>query len=228
MRQASTSLVTTLPDLTPSGQSDTAQINDITTLPSGLMVFDYFNGLNYTVYLTDGTASGTRLISGFTGASGVRPNLLDGVAEVSGHLVFSNSSGVWSVNEATAAATLLKSIGNGDSFDRGVTAANGKAYFGASGPGASPTLWATDGTTTSLVKTGVTSVYDPVTLSNGKLAFIGGGTVYVSNGTSAGTVAATGYTGSPYTTFIGAGYGAELNGALLFVDVPGFRVVVAQ
>src|SRR5271165_679562 len=96
-----TQLVVTLRDKSVPGPPDIAQINDLTTLPSGLVFFDYYDGINFTVYLTNGTASGTQLISEFTGNSNVtvRPYIRDGVVEISGHVVFSDLSGDWSVNE---------------------------------------------------------------------------------------------------------------------------------
>ena len=109
---AGTKLVTTLPDLTPAGviAFNGAQINDITALPSGKVVFNYFDGISQGVYLSDGTASGTHKASGYTGgtSSYSRASIRDGVAEISGHLIFLDGhTGAWSVDETTNVATAL-------------------------------------------------------------------------------------------------------------------------
>jgi hypothetical protein len=60
-------LIATLPDNTPTGSVSDATLEALTPLANGDLTFTYFDGGGTTtVYLSDGTAGGTRPITGYT------------------------------------------------------------------------------------------------------------------------------------------------------------------
>lgn len=238
---AGTSMVTALPDNTPGGQPDTAGISGLTTLGNGEVVFSYFDGVHWSVYLSNGTAPGTVPISNYDTIDG-QPLLTPGsTAELNGSFVFENSvTGLWSVNETTGAATHLETFTNADTASMAV--ANGKVYFNehTSGTATKSTtqLWTTDGTAgdATLVKSfpdasgggGSYSILGGLTaLADGKVVFTyddgtdnsANSQIYLSDGTATGTVAITGYTPPTGGTQFGFTSVAELPGVFLFQDI---------
>lgn len=66
---AGTSLVTTLPDTTPTAQFDSAGISGLVAMANGKVAFAYSDGTNQHVYVSDGTTAGTQPIPGYNGTA---------------------------------------------------------------------------------------------------------------------------------------------------------------
>ncbi len=162
-------------------------------------------GKGFELWRSDGTVAGTKRVKDINpGGAGSVPGSM---VAINGLLYFNASDGVsghelW-VSDGTAIGThLVKNINPGaaDSYPFGFTLLNGKVYFAARDAATGYELWRTDGTTvgTSRVKDIVlgpdgSGPYQ-LTAFAGKIFFstsVGSvnptGTLYVSDGTAAGT-----------------------------------------
>ena len=193
-------------------------------------------GKGIELWRSDGTTIGTKRVKDINpGGGGSGP---DSLAAINGLLYFSASDGVsghelW-VSDGTAVGThLVKNINPGaaDSYPFGFTLLNGKVYFAARDAATGYELWRTDGTTagTNRVKDIVqgpeSSGPFQLTAFAGKLFFstsIGSvnptGTLYVSDGTAAGTKPFRDKDGNVIT---GGGDGAQ---AIAWLTVAGDRL----
>ncbi len=233
-----TRLVTNLPQaMSATGSAD---IRSMLPLPGGEVAFSYTDGATTSVYVSDGTAAGTRAVSGYSGADPVISAA--GAAVMGPSLLFLDRfSGLWTVDPSTAVATHLIASGAGAAINDWANLAvdGGYVYFGLQAPGAGANtttqLWRSDGTAggTQLVETfadnsgaGVigteqdrAGILGVTTLANGQLAistFDGAHyQVYLSNGTAAGTAVVTGYTGD-LGAYLGPDGTSEVGGALVF------------
>jgi ELWxxDGT repeat protein len=137
----------------------TSYISYYSNAPSNLTVFNnklYFNannGLNNRnnrqLWVSDGTTTGTQLITDLIPYNGFDPT---GFTEFNNKLYFATSEGLWVSDGTTAGTQLLKSVylGFGPSGnDFQFTEFNGKLYFSSvdDEPFTGTELWVTDGTT---------------------------------------------------------------------------------
>jgi putative transposase len=238
-----TQLVETFADNSAAGvigtEEDRAGVLGVTTLANGKLAISTFDGVQYQVYLSDGTAVGTTAVTGYTGDLGAYLGP-DGTSEVGGTLVFQsvdplaptdqlNPDEVWSLNEATRVATELASgsIGN---WSINQALMGGKVYYTLQVEGAADAdatqLWATDGTpagtqlavtlsaeTTDHVQAGIQWMMP--TAGNQLVAdFFNGSTDLVGtmDGTQEGTSLMPGYPGG-FAGF-GAGLSAEIGDSI--------------
>ena len=181
-------------------------------------IFTPASGGTPVLCVTDGTPQGTRRVKTLQGVAS--PRHLTAV----GDRVFftSGSFGTSSlyVSDGTEAGTVA--LAGGFTFD-GVggstpritfAAAGDVLYFAARiGTGGAYELWKSDGTPQGTVSVASfpASSYFPsaLTAANGRLYFVGDGTLYQTDGTPAGTTVVGTGVGSPY--------GTALDGSLLFV-----------
>ena len=155
------------------------------------------------------------------------------------YLFLDGASGLWSIDEATGVASNVKTLATG--ANEALTESAGVVYFGAhatgSAAGSVTQLWRTDGTSTgtSLVATlpesGLSGLSGPnvpsfgivslVALTPGLVAFEYVGTsrstLYISDGTSAGTALVSSYTGTGLAA-LGDTISGVLNNKFLFLD----------
>ena len=195
--------------LTPPYSSDIAALGPIFNGRAFYLESDYAgNGADYTdLVSTDGTAAGTKSVLTLGYSEAPTPT---GVWDVNGILIAAGALGAL-ITEPTAPTPGLWASTDGSTFTlvaSGISASNivvsnGVGYFGAiNADGSSAGLWRTDGTaagTASITPAGVS--LDPInfaTASNGLTifadkgsndpsAFNGNSTLWVTNGTQAGT-----------------------------------------
>jgi ELWxxDGT repeat protein len=233
------------------GGGQPATIADLTALSSGeaLLVFYSSNG-DQTLWTTSGTGV-TEITNASTGkpyvnTSGVFPaiNLGPGQSgEIGGELLFTDTQGLWSLNESSGQVTKLASIVgdvNGVAYQAGSLAVAGsKAYFAGSDPNNPLRLYVSDGTTsgTRAVHTfgggEPATIADLTALSSGEalLVFYSGNgdqTLWTTSGTGV-TEIINASTGKPYVNTsgvfpainLGPGQSGEIGGELLFTDTQG-------
>jgi hypothetical protein len=176
-----------------------ATLADFTALSNGSALFVYFaSDGSQTLWMTNGSRVTEVTLAGtgapYSDTSGVFPsvNLGPGQSgEIGGNLIFTDSAGLWSLNESTAQVTEL-AAGSGDvngvAFQAGSLAVTGgKAYF-AGGDANNPLgVYASDGTAggTAVVSSfsqgsgdGLATLADFTALSNGAALFV----YYASDG----------------------------------------------
>jgi len=217
----------------------------ITPLGNGEAVFqpDNDNGgraQSSQLWVTNGTAAGTSVVTNFSPAGFLPTNLGNGfiAALGNGEAVFAGNDGthgteLWVTNGTAVGTSMVKDIylGAGSSAPQDITAiGNGEAMFQALTPAYGWELWVTNGTAagTSMVKDinpgGANSLPQDITpLGNGEALFTandgtGAWGLWVTNGTAAGTsmipdVYPTGFEGDAITA-IG-------NGEALFTATDG-------
>ncbi len=222
---AGTSVLATLPDNSGGAFPDNAAIQSLTTLANNNIAFDYNDGLHkYLDVLNSGTSTITT-ISSFAGNAESSALYLGAgdVAQVNGDFLFiDQATGLWSLNEATNAATNIASFTYAGAVAPSIAAIGGTAYFTeitALGSGAHVIgLWQTNGSTggtsevTSFVDNTPTAslgadsagIQNLTALGNGEVSFSYFDGVsyylYVSNGTAGGTAQVGSYTGTqPFT-----------------------------
>lgn len=238
--QSTTGVVRSFSDNTPSpSASDSAALTGFTTLNSGKVLFDYNDGTGANaLYLTDGTLAGTVAVSGYAAAGANGPYLGHGqTAQLGTHLFFTDAAGLAVLDESTGAATRLSNFGDTTGY-ASLAGQGSRVLFaspGNSGAATPSQLWSSDGTvggTAEIVGFAPgTSLGGFVSLLNGDVLFEydnGGGTksLYITDGTTAGTKAVSGYSysgaGSPY---LGSGQVAQVGNNLAFTDPTGLWVV---
>jgi ELWxxDGT repeat protein len=227
---------------------------DFTPLSNGeaLFLYEASDG-SQTLWMTNGSSVSEMTLLGtntpYSNNSGVFPsvNLGPGQSgEIAGHLLFTDTAGLWSLNESTGEiAQLAAGIGdaNGVAFQAGSLAvAAGKAYFAAGNANNPLSLYVSNGTIagTSLVRTfaagsgtSLPTLADFTPLSNGKALFLyyasdGSQTLWITNGSAVTEVTIAG-SGLPYangsgvfpSVNLGPGQCGEIAGHLLFTDNTG-------
>jgi ELWxxDGT repeat protein len=231
-----------------------ATLADFTALANGSALFVYFaSDGSQTLWTTNGS-SVTEVTLASTGApyanaSGVFPsvNLGPGQSgEIGGNLIFTDSAGLWSLNESTSQVTELAAGSadvNGVALQAGSLAVTGgKAYF-AGGDANNPlSLYVSNGAVggTMLLRafaagsgTSLATLADFTALSNGSALFVyfasdGSQTLWMTNGGGV-TEVTLASTGAPYANTsgvfpsinLGPGQSGEIQGHLLFTDNAG-------
>jgi hypothetical protein len=231
-----------------------ATLADFTALSNGSALFIYFaSDGSQTLWTTNGS-SVTEVTLASTGApyantSGVFPSINLGPGqsgEIGGNLIFTDSAGLWSLNESTSQVTELAAGSadvNGVAWQAGSLAvAGGKAYF-AGGDANNPlSLYVSNdavGGTTLLrafaagTGTSLATLAGFTALSNGSALFVyfasdGSQTLWTTNGSSV-TEVTLASTGAPYANTsgvfpainLGPGQTGEIGGRLLFTDNSG-------
>jgi ELWxxDGT repeat protein len=210
-----------------NGQS-IATIADLTPLANGGAVFVYFAGdATQTLWMTNGNGAAEVTITGtgtpYSNASGAFPSINLGPGqsgEIAGHLLFTDTAGLWSLNESNGQVTEL-ATGSGDAngvaFQAGSLAvSDGKAYFAAGDANNPFALYVSDGTIagTGLVRTfaggngqSIPMLADFTSLANGAALFVyfaGDGTqsLWTTYGSGATEVSVAG-SGTPYSNASG-------------------------
>jgi ELWxxDGT repeat protein len=236
-----------------SGTSQ-ATLADFTALSDGSAVFVYFaSDGSQTLWMTNGS-SVTEVMLASTGApyintSGAFPsvNLGPGQSgEIDGKLIFTDSTGLWSLNESTGQVTELAAGSadvNGVGFQAGSLAVTGgKAYFAGGDPNNPLSLYVSNGAAggTTLLRafaagsgTSQATLADFTALASGSALFVyfasdGSQTLWMTNGSSV-TEVMLASTGAPYTNTsgvfpainLGPGQSGEIQGHLLFTDNAG-------
>ena len=170
------------------------------------------NRTTYTLYVSDGTAAGTRSFASFSNDAFSNSGL---IAVADGRIFYRNDGGstgggieLWSSDGTAAGTAMLKDIvpGRSGSYPDDVTAAGNDVYFNIRSSTASPRydqLWKTDGT-----PAGTTLVTFPASPDGGAGFVRAGGAVFYKDGDrlkrTDGTPAGTFDTTPPDTTDLGA------------------------
>ena len=202
---AGTRLITTLPDDSPPPGPSQALISDLTALGSKA-VFVYDDGRDSaSVWVTDGSAAGTRPLPGTNYPD---PMLLTLGVTTGNRLVFVTGAGLEATDGTPSGTMLIKPrlIGAGGFFPVPIMASLGNEVIFAAGPsngsqnpGAPVQLWKTDGTAagTSLIATlpsaGPLAGIGSMAVLDDRVLFTyndgnGDNAVWSTDGTAAGTV----------------------------------------
>ena len=212
-----------------------ATIANLTPLSNGSAVLVYFAGdATQTLWMTKGSTTTEVTLAGtgtpYSNASSVFPSINLGPGqsgEIRGRLLFTDTAGLWSLNESTGQVTEL-AAGSGDAngvaFQAGSLAvADGKAYFAAGDANNPIALYVSDGTIagTALVRTfaggngqALPMLADFTSLSNGSALFTyfaadGTQSLWTSYGSGTSEVSVTG-SGTPYSNASGVFPGINL------------------
>jgi ELWxxDGT repeat protein len=176
-----------LKDINPAASSDPAGL----TVAGNKLFFFAFDGAVGGLWVTDGTAPNTMLLSA---GEVYNPRNVDGL------LFFIRSSTVWTSDGTAAGTDPVEAIPNADLFSTGAGAYQGEYYFAKLNEPFDWRLWSSDGTPAGTHQVAVlgddrTDVTEFV-VSGGLLFFnmleggtggISPGDLWVTNGTAAGT-----------------------------------------
>jgi ELWxxDGT repeat protein len=197
-------------------EAGTVQLKDFIIAPAGFEPFHTYGELDYQLidiggklfftandgthdeelWLSDGTAAGTRLVKEINPTGSAR---ITSLTSWNGKLFFiSNavSSALWTSDGTTAGTTAIKSFTSGpDIFAAGLIQANGALFF-ISGDSAGYTLWKSNGTPAGTTPVATLPAIEPpptrLVAVNGRLFFLAsdadhGRELWTSDGTAAGT-----------------------------------------
>jgi ELWxxDGT repeat protein len=176
----------------------------------------YFHVYYNNIYVTNGTAEGTRFVKEMYGA-------FTTFIDLNGEVYFGAQGGFWKTDGTEEGTVLIKSINlttQSEDYNPPPVVYNGKLYFFGKDGTAGVHLWSSDGTTegTNIVASFDSAFYS-LFLFEGQLYFtaddgIHGSEIWRTDGTSAGTKLVTdltlGATSSSFVSFL------PTNGALYF------------